>query len=609
MHLQDLLQAKVNELNEKIKQAQKENQITKELEEDKASCLEFLSKLEQDQSNVRLFDINAISTLLERYVLNDAMDLKACQENLRIIGLVYEGILSNALKMDLSSKQQKFLATFKHQLQEAETTITHKMEARKDVIDDDGPLVEEQDNYQQLLGKYKDKDNTDRFTQDEFELFLNAMDDPKLSFNDKKSLLIEIKRYNDKGRDVKGLSREEVLDCFHAHGLPKEVDKLYDDYAAVMTPLLDTNQIEDVLSLLQRESFDDGKGPLLNRFSPASLLTIFAYGSRQTVQEQIERMKKDGHFEDVFFDSPRVWINPGDVIRTRKGADKIIFYRYLFDASYQDMIDNEKFLTEQGYDVSLKRGVGLNTLKTPHKQVLENYKILASYGFFEGSPIKPPVVTAYSSHNLALHLDKLIEAGLLHGPSTMPRFYSEYVRYHSSSIVTMTEDTLTLAHQLKSELSEVDYYRKLFSDSREGNLSKDFFVRHFGYGHKYLEAIRLTSFMSMEDMAPLASTYDSIIQEDENGTYSEEIFKDAEIQYLEENYRVPGNDYVYKFGTLTISRPKVLRYYSALNKMAPGEDKLMYCITKGSYVTQNEYQTLKGCVGPIYAPTEGGSHK
>ncbi len=609
MRLQDLLQAKVNELSEKINEARKENQITKELEEDRASCLDFLSQLEKDQSNVRLFDVDAVTKLLEHYVLDDAKSLDTCKENLHIIGLVYEGILSNSLQMDLSSKQKQFLAHFHDQLKEADKTIKKKMEARKEVIDDDKTFVEEQTSYQQLLGKYKDKQNKDRFTQDEFELFLNAMDDQDLSFKDKKNLLIEIKKYNDQGHNVKGFSREEILSCFHAYRLSKEVDKLYDEYASVITPLLDIDQIEDVLSLLQAESFEDGKGPLLNRFSAASLLTIFAYGSRNSVQEQIERMKKDGRRDDIFFDSPRVWVNPSDVANTNRRASKNLFYKYLFDASYEDMLENEKFLIEQGYDVSLKRGTGVSTLKTPHKQILDNYKVFNSYGFFEGTNVVPPVVMAYTSPNLALHLDKLIEIGLFHGPSSMPRFYSEYARYHSSKILTITEDSFTLAHELKNQSSEVDYYQKIFSDSREGKLSKEFLVDHFGFGRKYLEAIRVTSFMAMEDMAPLAPTYDSMIDESKAGTYSDEVFKDEEIQNLEENYRVPGNDYIYQFGTLTISRPKVLRYYDALKEVAPGEDKLMYCITKGSYVTPNEYQKLKECVEEIYAPTEGGVHK
>ena len=93
--------------------------------------------------------------------------------------------------------------------------------------------------------------------------------------------------------------------------------------------------------------------------------------------------------------------------------------------------------------------------------------------------------------------------------------------------------------------------------------------------------------------------YDNILKNNDNDIISKITLEDEWIKKLDAMYKEEGNNLIYNFNGIIISRLKVLRYYQTLisdPSISSSKNLLLYVITKGSMLNQNELDEIKHCV-------------
>lgn len=145
-----------------------------------------------------------------------------------------------------------------------------------------------------------------------------------------------------------------------------------------------------ILKYLQTEDLAHNKPNLLTCFEPFNLLTICIYGTANSVKSRYEKLRQNGELYDVYFTTPSVWIrniskqkSPKENQETdaKTKGKTMLLAKAAYQISYEEMKENEQFLQELGFDVSLAHAKNISTIKTPHKKLLENLQILTQYQY------------------------------------------------------------------------------------------------------------------------------------------------------------------------------------------------------------------------------------
>ena len=118
-----------------------------------------------------------------------------------------------------------------------------------------------------------------------------------------------------------------------------------------------------------------------------------------------------------------------------------------------------------------------------------------------------------------------------------------------------------------------------------------------------LEEFEHNNFVDVKEEIPNYYKYESLVSAINTDSYDKNVISLPLIDKLEtENKK---NEFVYKFGEQIISRQKVLRISSVLNKCLNefNEEMLFFAITKGSYINEEVLSKIKNDISYSF---EGG---
>ena len=347
---------------------------------------------------------------------------------------------------------------------------------------------------------------------------------------------------------------------------------------------------------------------ILRRFAFSDLLTITLYGTLDSVKNRYETLENDDKLYPIFFDTAFVWINNVSSSKKRtynKSKDKTSSNNKNYikslkctahTASYEDLIQNERFLRSKGLNVSLSDQNGCSKiLRMPHKQLLENFDIVCKYGICDGKKIDFPLTILSSVSGLTDKLDNFIEVGLLGDSEKQGEEFGNYIKIHGGSINHINSRLYPVLYKMRRDMDTRDYYNLLFSSSRYGCLKKEFTSDMFGLGiendevfSKYLK----DNFIAPSSYLGDTTMYDSIINSDIEP--SRQVIKDLDNRFMDKD-----NPLIYRIGKNVISRNKVIRNYGKLvsSKIELNNDALMYSIVRGSYLNMDEVKAIASDIG------------
>ncbi len=566
---------------------------------------EWLDDLEKDFSNLISLDIDQISSLIDQNILDEEFDVTSFHEDLRLIQLLLQGKYQMNFPLEFTSIQEQFIHRFFDTLKGMDRSLKQTFQLEQKKYDEKKEKIvktkKELDSFTSLknkIGRHK------KLNEKDFLLFYSMIKNGDFSVEEQKEAFINFRLHNTK-EDV---TVENILQCFDGYDIKEGMEECIKKYSDVLLTSINLENIREVLAYLQEEQEKRGM-EILKRFDPLTLLTIVRHGNKKTVSNQLNVMDKKRRYDQAFFETPGVWVIDKKVKRKytpRKnrgeGHGKIDPIKQIAtEISSFDMLDNEEFLLEKGFDVSIGRRKGFVVLKTPNEQVIENYNILQDYKMFDGRDLTRFSVTVLSQNRLQEKCDRMIEFGLLHGPLKVDPLCRNYVTRYPSILCNLTDDICVLLSYLRQTYSDDEYYDKIFSKLKRGTLSPDFLKNHLGYPLNNFVDVTLFKeehFINQnncEDL-PNARRYNEIILESDKTRFDEDILEKGEIKNLEENYRVEGNPFVYQFGDKTISRYKVLRNYSILQEEKLGEDALLYSICRNTYMNQDTFDKIKGSI-------------
>lgn len=571
-----------------------------------------------DITNIRNYDLEALSeivSLLGKY--NKKKDISLLYDKLNVIIIVLRGIYDKKLPIKLTQEQEELLNTFLADvgalLSKCEELINKetvkKIDAQNGLKENDDLIIL----LEVLLDKVRDPDNLDLITEDEFNLIYSSVVEGKgSSYEEKRDVLLGVKKYNTdllmgKTKTMSLVSVEEVKSLFEKYGF-KRCFNAIDKNKTEVCSKTNLENMEEVLLCLNEI---DKEEKFSSRFSSSSILVLCLYGNAECIRNRYEELSKKGELHDIFFDTPSVWIdNVSKSRRARNGhggndsktVNPTSLSYTAHSISYEEILENIKFLNSIGIVCSLEdMNDCVKAIKTPNYRLVDNYEIYDEYGFFEGRDPSELGSTAYALSSVREKCDRFIELGLLNGEydKNAPSECASYVKNYPNIITSLNNSLYPLLYKLKKDNNLLDYYDYIFSSRRVGTLSGEFTKNKLGFKLDTEEEVSKfvkDNFVDYEDEIPNKILYDGVANID--AVPSEDIMSLPDIVFLENNFRVGSNPYVYMFGNQAISRPKVLRIYG--NLFAHGynlDDTLMYAICYGTYMDEVTFAKVAQMVG------------
>lgn len=617
--LKELLQRKIDELDAEYHQNINNNDDTliKKLESDKGILEQILTDVDEHNDNFRHLSLKEILSLVDEYYEGEDFDQDELLNNLEKVRLVLVGKFDNGLPMELSINQKNWFQKFLKIINDVTEKINVQIEDKKSqrtTVEEMEKLEDDIIDLTTLLEKVSDE-TIEPLTQSEFELFYKAIiQDESIDFDSKKKALIDFRNYNLGLSKRKPVDIDEVKECFRGLANGPKICEYIDQYKDDVLANADTDNIKSIIDYLQNIVINSQNGErtvdLTRNFTPLNFLIISLYGTQQTVKLQLERMEKDNNYSNILFETPSLWTKASERRKHKKHRPGTVppgppmdpsLKNKAYEITYEEMLTNEKFLRSKGFDVSIKDGRGMKALKTIPERLRKNYEIYKKYGII-GEYVADFSVSALGFSAIEDSCDRLIEIGLLHGPEGLRDEWINYAKYYPSCINNLTTENLYLAAHLKQSSSDdTSYYDQIFSHNRRGCLSTDFTARNMNWPDKLLENLpnKFVDFTVCEDL-PNFSLYEGVTSSSDDIGFSLSVLQNPEIRKLEENHRVAGNEYVYKFGNQYISRLKVLRNYSALQANdSLDSDALLYCVTKDSLLMPDTFEQIKSSVEQI----------
>lgn len=606
MTLTEIIEDKKNDLSKEVSTLER---ATKESPEEIRKLKEEIYKV-TEMLNILQDDIYRIEELNEEDILNyiDNFD-EEIREKIRLMKITARAV-KKGLEVDLTTEERALLQdiishlqTKKDDLKDFLSSLTSKVRTYNDLYE------RAYLNYQELetiLEKLKDPNNKERLTEAEFNiLYSNIIEDTLISSEAKKDLLIQIKLYNLNGKrktevSVKKASFEEIQDLLREYSVQDKTIKRTSSFKSELISNININNAMEILNFMESTKVDSIR--LLSKFTSEALLAILSYGTLSSVKNRFEVLERESLLNDFFFDTPSVWIDNLKIKKTRQrnGKDKgtlssvrtLNYFAHV--SSYEDIMANYEYLKGEGVDISFKDAISKRILTMNSETIKRNTKIINFYGLSK-------VPSLYLISCLDEKCDKFSELELLSGPEAKHKIYSNAVATFPTILAKTPEEIFMLLYREKRALSKNDFYRRIFSESRQGNFKTYLTRDKLGYKLKTrhdIETFFASEFIDLSTEIPDYAAYTKALIENKSFEYDKNILLLPEIIELE-GYKDENNSLVYRFGSEAISVHKVLSNYSALQKSGIPLDKkaLMFCICEGSYLNEEAFNMISDIIG------------
>ena len=576
MKLDDILEIKAKEYYDKSESIIKNRRTSQvkydELMPKKHACETLLNVLLGENDSSFRFDIDSVCSLLLEYGY---------------------GNIKNSLPVELTHEQKNELNTYISNLKKIIEQMNVKMNEYKIIINSGkneyDALAEKYLSIECLIEKIKDPDNLDLLDENDFQIVYDIVSNSDdLSFNTRSQMLIQFKEYNEKrankeAKDEKIIPFEDIVKFFKDNGLSEGFIRNSRKHKNEIEKKINLTNALEIIEYLKSVKIKSLS--LIDYFSNPALLTLLVYGNKETIMQRYEQLSMDGKLYQIFFDTSSVWmktLNKGESKTNRKptthtpGSADVGTLKYDSQIiSYDDMIENERFLKSKGFPVSLNESINYKILKTNPNKLKSNYEIYRKYGFFEVAKKTP--LSMLGACRLLERCDLCVELGILNGVGANER-----------------------------ECNLIKY-----SPTRLVNSPKGFFQMQLqGLGtscnDEKIEEFEHNNFVDVKEEIPNYYKYESLVSAINTDSYDKDVLSLPLIDKLEtENKK---NEFVYKFGEQIISRQKVLRISSVLNKCLKefNEEMLFFAITKGSYINEEVLSKIKNDIS--YSFVGGVTH-
>lgn len=620
MKLDDILEIKTKEYYDKSESIIKNKRASQikydELKPKKHACETLLNILLGENDSSYRFNIDSVCSLLLEYGYGDI------KNNLNNIVVTLNAIKSG-LPVELTHEQSTELNTYISNLKTLIEQMNIKMNEYKEIInsgtEEYDVLADKYLSIECLIEKIKDPDNLEILDENDFQIVYDIVSNSgDLSFNTRSQMLIQFKEYNEKRanketKEGKTIPFEDIVKFFKDNGLSEGLirnSKKHKNEIEKKINLTNALEIIEYLKSVKIKSLS-----LIDYFSNPTLLTLLVYGNKETIMQRYEQLSMDGKLYQVFFDTSSVWmktLNKGESKTNRKstahtpGRADVGTLKYDSQIiSYDDMIENERFLKSKGFPVSLNESVNYKILKTNPNKLKNNYEIYRKYGFFEVAKKSP--ISMLSACRLLERCDLCVELGILNGVDANER-ESNLIKYSPTRLVNSPKGFFQYLAKLKLNSRPHEYYGIICAN-------KDSFAFNTITSQMQLQGLGIScddekivkfehdNFVDVKEEIPNYYKYESLVSSINTNSYDKNILSLPLIDKLEtENKK---NEFVYKFGEQIISRQKVLRISSTLNKYLKefNEEMLFFAITRGSYINEEVLSKIKSDISYSF---EGG---
>ena len=623
MKLDNVLEIKAKEYYDKCESIVK-NKRTSQDEYDKLqpklhACETLLNVLDGKTESSFKFDSDYVCAILLEYGYGDV------KNNLKNI-IVTLNAKKIGLPVELTKEQENELKTYISNLKSLIAQMKEKMSEHKKVISSENEeydiLTEKYIALECLIEKIKDPDNLDILDEDDFQVVYDIVTSSKdLSYTTKSQMLIKFKEYNEermssKSKEIESVPYEEVVKFFKDNGLSDGFIKVSKKHKEEIERNINLSSALEILEYMKSVNVNSAH-TLLEYFTEPTLLTILVYGNKEYVMQRYEQLSIDGKLYQIFFDTSSVWINnlnKKEIRKTKKNSRRLSGQKtpgtLKYDSqiiSYDDMIENERFLQSKGFPVSLTDRTNYKLLKTNPIKIKENYEIYKKYGFFEVAKNSSPSMLGAS--RLLEKCDLSVEVGILNGIGSNDKDCN-LIKYAPTRFLNSDKGFFQYLSYLKLKSRPHEYYGFIVNKERGGGFAKTSIseqMKHVGLGinctDKQVFDFITENFVDVSQDIPNYEKYAEIVD------YSDRIDQDEKVLSLPLIVKLENENkksrFIYMFKDQIISRFKVLRIASILYEQYHtfNEEMLLFAITKGSYINE---EVLKNIESEISYSLGGG---
>lgn len=621
MKLDNVLEIKAKEYCDKCESIIKNKRTSQtnydELKPQLHACTTLLNVLDGKNESSFNFNIDSIYSILLKYGYGDI------KNNLNNI-IVTLNAKKSGLPVNLTKEQESELKVIISNLNSLIIQMKEKLNEYKKIIisgNDEYDLLSEQYlNIECLIEKIRDPENLDILDENDFQIVYDIVTTSSdLSYTTKSQMLVQFKEYNEdrmlsKDKDTKIVTWDDIVKFFKDNGLSDSFIKGSKKHKTEIERKINLSNALEILEYMKSVKIKSLS--LLDYFSNPTLLTLLVYGNKDTIMQRYEQLSIDGKLYQVFFDTSSVWLktlNKKDVRSTRshnthtKGTGEVGTLKYDSQIiSYDDMIENERFLKSKGFPVSLSESIHYKILKTNPIILKNNYEIYKKYGFFDVAKRSPASMLGAS--RLLEKCDLCVELGILNGMGSNEKDCN-LIKYSPTRLVNTPRGFFQYLALSKLNSRPHEYYGLISSDSKDAfalsSITHQMKLKGLGTScdDKTLNEFIENNFINQNEHIPNYLRYDAIVLGSDKIDYDKEILSLPDIDKLEKENK--KSEFIYKFNEQIISRQKVLRVssilYNKYHKLT--KEMLLYSITKGSYINEEVLDDIENNISYSY---EGG---
>ncbi len=621
MKLDNILEIKAKEYYDKCESIIKNKRTSQtnydELKPQLHACITLLNVLDGKNESSFNFNIDSVSSILLKYGYGDI------KNNLNNI-IVTLNAKKSGLPVNLTKEQESELKVIISNLNSLIIQMKEKLNEYEKIIisgnDEYGFLSEQYLNIECLIEKIRDPENLDILDETDFQIVYDIVTTSSdLSYTTKSQMLVQFKEYNEdrmlsKDKDTKIVTWDDIVKFFKDNGLSDSFIKGSKKHKTEIERKINLSNALEILEYMKSVKIKSLS--LLDYFSNPTLLTLLVYGNKDTIMQRYEQLSIDGKLYQVFFDTPSVWLktlNKKDARSTKnhntytKGTGEVGTLKYDSQIiSYDDMIENERFLKSKGFPVSLSESIHYKILKTNPVILKNNYEIYKKYGFFDIAKRSPASMLGAS--RLLEKCDLCVELGILNGMGSNEKDCN-LIKYSPTRLVNTPRGFFQYLAASKLNSRPHEYYGFISSDSKDAfalsSITHQMKLKGLGIScdDKTLNEFIESNFINQNEHIPNYLRYDAIVLGSDKIDYDKEILSLPDIDKLEKENK--KSEFIYKFNEQIISRQKVLRISSILyNKYHElTKEMLLYSITKGSYINEEVLNNIESNISYSY---EGG---
>lgn len=572
----------------------------------------FINDINSNDKNLLNYNEEEIENLLKNVYKDE--DLSEVLEQIRLISIVLIGKYERNLSINLSENQTKTLYKITKKITKYIEKQSEKIKEKESIYKENIEYLSEIEliilELEEINNKLRNKDNKELITKEEFDyLYELFIEDETITFEEKRNILLAFKEYNDKIsskiiNEIDTKKIKDLIDIFISFGIDSKIEKYIKKHEYEISTNIDLDNVKNILEFMKNVN-------ILKRFDLSTILGICLDGTKESVENTYNRMKELDLNSKMFYETSGVWIDniPKEIKKRKKhnykrGKEKDISYSAInHEISFEELLENEKFLRNLGYDVSIASEKSAKTLKTPNYKIRENYELLKLYGILDAVEPENFSTSAFAYSLIDDKCDKFIELGLLNGSDIVRYPNSNYIAKFPSAISFMRNEIYMLLYKLKKDKTPTEYYDTIFSEYVEGRLSPKVYKDKLNYRintEEEIEEFKNENFIEQNDYINNSNIYEEVILSNMPINYSNEVLLIPEIKELEENNK--ENNYIYKIGNQIISRLKVLRCLTALKQTLVKIDKeaIMYSLVRGTYLDESTFLNIANTIGYSY---------